>query len=392
MEALRTAILSDDAARLAALLEARPELRGRLDEGDPAFHFGATPLLLAVGRRNREIIDLLLRAGAGINARSNWWAGSFGVLDDCDRDLAAWLIDRGATVDAHAAARLGMIDRLRAILDADPAAVHARGGDGQTPLHFASTVEIADILLDRAADPNAEDIDHESTPAQWMARDRHQVARRVVERGGRTDILLAAALGDLDRVKQHLTDLRTAVTPEYFPMRNPHAGGKIYIWTLGWNKTAHMVAHEHGHHEVFRLLMDHSSAELRLAMACAVGDEAMVDSLPRVPIDTESRRIADAAQSNDAAKVRLFLRAGWPADARGQHRMTPLHWAAFHGNAEMVRLLLDAGAGVNLGGNDFGGAALGAALHGSQHGWYVKTGDYTGVIQILRNAGATEPA
>ena len=35
------------------------------------------------------------------------------------------------------------------------------------------------------ADMDALDIDHESTPAQWMVRDRPQVARHLVARGCR---------------------------------------------------------------------------------------------------------------------------------------------------------------------------------------------------------------
>jgi hypothetical protein len=54
----------------------------------------------------------------------------------------------------NVAARLGWIDELRALLAADPALVHARGGDGQQPLHEAATVAIADFLLDHGADVN----------------------------------------------------------------------------------------------------------------------------------------------------------------------------------------------------------------------------------------------
>jgi len=36
----------------------------------------------------------------------------------------------------------------------------------------------------------------------------------------------------------------------------------------------------------------------------------------------------------------MMLGAGWPANVQGEHNQTPLHWAAFHGNVEMVRELL----------------------------------------------------
>ena len=53
--------------------------------------------------------------------------------------------------------------------------------------------------------------------------------------------------------------------------------------------------------------------------------------------DDERRRLPDAAQNNNTGAVRLMLAAGWPVDATGEYQMTPLHWAAWHGNAEMVQ-------------------------------------------------------
>ena len=72
--------------------------------------FGATALIHAVNREDRAMIDLLLDHGADIDQRSDWWAGSFGVLDGASDELSAHLLKRGATLTAHAAARLGMID------------------------------------------------------------------------------------------------------------------------------------------------------------------------------------------------------------------------------------------------------------------------------------------
>src|SRR5687767_2074633 len=281
-EALKTAIRANDAAQVGAVLDRHPELKARLDDPLPDFDFGATPLLGAVHRNNREMIDLLLRAGADINARSDWWAGSFGVLDH-DGDLSGFLIERGATVDVHAAARLGLLDRLDALVAADPDLVHARGGDGQTPLHFAASVAVAEYLLAHGADIDALDVDHESTPAQYMVRDRQEVARYLVARGCRTDLLLVSALGDEARVRQHVdadpSSIRMSVSDESFPKRNPRSGGTIYNWTLGTGKTAHSVASDFGHHGVLRLLMERTPDELKLALACEMGDEATVNAL-----------------------------------------------------------------------------------------------------------------
>ena len=55
-----------------------------------------------------------------------------------------------------------MISKLTELVAADQNVVHAKGGDGQTPLHFASTVEIAQFLLDHGAEIDALDVDHES--------------------------------------------------------------------------------------------------------------------------------------------------------------------------------------------------------------------------------------
>ncbi|MGH9309339.1 MAG: ankyrin repeat domain-containing protein, partial [Vicinamibacterales bacterium] len=386
----------------ASVLREFPDLSSRLDEPMPGGAFGATPLLAAVSAGSREMIDVLLAAGADINARSHWWAGSFGVLDH-DGELADFLIERGAIVDAHAAARLGRIERLRELLDTDSALVHARGGDGQTPLHFASTVEVASLLLERGADIDACDIDHESTPAQWMIRDRQPVARFLVGRGCRTDVLMAAALGEAALVQQHLdadpAAIRTTVSDRYFPRRDPRSAGSIYLWTLGANKDAHTIARELGHRAVFRLLMDRSPDSLKFAVACSLGDEQIARDLlsedaalaTRLSPD-ELSRLPAAAQENDTRVVSVMLGSGWPLDARGQHGATALHWAAFHGNAEMTRRLLARGAPIDVVDRDYAGTPMRWAIYGSTHGWHCRTGDYAGVVRALVEAGAPVPA
>ncbi|MEP6732224.1 MAG: ankyrin repeat domain-containing protein [bacterium] len=400
--ALVQAFHENDVSRVDDLLRTHPEIRAGLNRPAPGASFGTTPLLVAVNAGNREMIDVLLRNGADINARSEWWAGSFGVLDTCALGLAPFLIERGATVDAHAAARLGMLERLDELISANPELVHARGGDGQTPLHFASSVVIAKYLLDHGASIDAKDVDHESTPAQYMIRDRQDVAGFLVTRGCKTDILMASALGAYELVRRYLDDdpssIRTRVSKEYFPMEDVRAGGSIYIWTLGGDKTPHVVARDFGHDDVYRLLMERSTEEQQLAQACAVGDEQLFNALLARRPDLaktlsrgEQRKLVDAAEQNNAAAVRLMLAAGWPVGARGNLNATALHFASWMGNTEIVRELLKRGAPVDVRGDEYDMTPLGWAIHGSKNSWRQKDGDFPGVVGLLLDAGAPAP-
>jgi len=398
LELFQHAFHADDASLFARLLERYPGVRAQINA--PIGPFDSPAITHA---KSREMLDVLLAAGADINARSRWWAGGFGLLHNAPPELAAYAIERGAVVDVHAAARLGLMDRLRDLVVADPKQVHSRGGDGQTPLHFARNVEVAAFLHDHGSDIDARDVDHESTPAQWMLGERQDVARFLVERGCWTDLLLATAVGDLDRVRRHLdTDpacIHLRVDDEHFPKGDPRSGGTIYQWTLGWHLSAHDVARKFGHAEVLHLLLERSPAELRLLSAVLAGDAPAVhailaeqpDLMARLSVATQSQ-LAHAARNNNVAAVRRMLQAGWPVDARGQHQGTALHWAAFHGNREMVEAILPYNPPLDLPDADHRAPPIGWATFGSEHGCHRETGDYVGVVRALIRAGARLPA
>lgn len=235
-----------------------------------------------------------------------------------------------------------------------------------------------------------------------MVRDRQDIARYLVARGCRTDLLMATALGDIELVRKYLdidpACIRMSVPEQYFPKQDSRAGGTIYIWTLGASKTAHQVAREFWHEEIFQLLMEKSSMELKIAQACELGDEAIFNALlegrpdfVQSLTDDDKRKIANAAQNNNTKALRLMLEAGWPVDVRGQHGGTPLHWACFHGNAEMTEIILRYHPPLEWNDADFNSPPLGWAIHGSEHGWYCKTGDYASTVEALLKAGAKPP-
>jgi hypothetical protein len=407
-EALTAAIRATDAARVRELLAQHPDLCTTIDNPLPNYGFGTHALFAAVQRSDRATIDVLLQAGANIQKRTEWWAGGFGVLDDCDPSLLEFLLERGAALDAHSASRLGLLSKLRELVAADPAVVHARGGDGETPLHFASTVEVAEFLLAKDADIDALDVDHESTPAQYMLRvdqkrhyprDRQDLARYLVSRGCRTDLLMAAALGDVNLVRRHLdtdpTCIRMSVSEEWFPKKDRRAGGTIYIWTLGAHRTAHQVARDFGHEDVFELLMQRTPDDLKLALACELGNEdafhkflaAHPDAARRLSPSDRSK-LPNAARNNNTQAVRLMLEARWPVDTLGEMGATALHWAAFHGNIEMVREILRFHPPLEAKSREHDGTPLSWAVYGSGNGWRRDTGDYVGTVRALLDAGS----
>lgn len=399
-ELLRAAIRTRDPVKVQTILDRHPALVGTIDQAIPGGDFGATALLTAVDAGSIEVVDVLLRAGADINVKSHWPPGGFGVLDP-GSGLVPLLIERGARVDAYDASRNGMMDRLVQLVASDPAAVHLRGGDGQTPLHVAPTVEIARFLVDHGADIDAVDVDHESTPAQYLIRDHPDVVRFLVSRGCRTDILLAAALGDAALLRRHLDadpeSIRTVVTDEYFPMKGRLAAATIYNWTLDWFASPHAIAREFGHEDAFRLLIDRSPPDV--AAAADAGDAALVTRLLKGGPPAagtlgavERRKLVRAACNNKTETVRLLLKAGWPLDERGKDDGTALHWAAFNGNAAMVRDLLAHHAPVHVRDKQYDGVPIHWAIYGSVHaGDKTKTGDYGAVVEALLDAGAAVP-
>ena len=394
---IKAAFHADDAPTVRRLLSAHADLKAMVNE--PLGPFDSPAI---VNARSREMLDALLDVGADINAKSTWWAGGFGLLHSADSALAEYAISRGASVDIHAAARLGKFDLLREHIARDPESVHSRGGDGQTPLHFASTAEIAAYLLDHGADIDATDLDHESTPAQWMIDDRQEIVRFLAARGCKTDILMAAALGDVALIRRILDSnpesIRMRVSSEYFPMIGEKAGGTIYQWKLGWYVSAHQVARKFQHAEALELLLERSPADVKLLDACWDGDESAVlellmenQALASSLTESDRRHTAHAARNNELIPLRLMLKAGFPVDSTSQHNATPLHWAAFQGNLEMVRTLLEYDPPLEVKDSDFNGTPLSWAMYGSEHGWHPESGDFAGVVTALLQAGARRP-
>src|ERR1051325_7597511 len=134
-DSLRQSLDRGDAATVRRLFEAHGELRAQIDA--PVFGFNS-PAIVAYAN-DGAIVDVLLDFGADSNRRSEWWAGGFHALHAATGTAADRLLAAGAVPDACAAAHLDRPDLLARLIADDPARVRERGGDGQTPLHFATS-------------------------------------------------------------------------------------------------------------------------------------------------------------------------------------------------------------------------------------------------------------
>ncbi|MCG8461729.1 MAG: ankyrin repeat domain-containing protein [Holophagales bacterium] len=398
----RRAVEAGEADDLRALLAEHPELRRALDA--PIFSFDSPAVVLAASRTDRPMLEVLLDAGADADARSAWENGPFGVLHHVcfeDRSLALWLVERGARVDVHAAAGLGDLERLTALLDAEPARLHERGPDGQLPLHLAVDVETAELLLERGAELDVPCVDHDSTAAQWSVTRAPEVSRLLLRRGARPDIFLAAAHGDLELAGRLIEEDPSCLwarlgRPGYAPV----APGNILEWDLGWwadggRASPHRIASRRGHTVLLEALLEASPPPVRLMVAAELGDAAAARrALDRGPDLVQSlgpedqRFLADLAWNHNVDGVRILLDVGFDPHVRGDHRSTPLDRASFHACVPILRLLLERDPNPPLEEkNEFGGTPLGALVYGCEHGWR-EDGDPVAGARLLAEAGA----
>ena len=72
----------------------------------------------------------------------------------------------------------------------------------------------------------------------------------------------------------------------------------------------------------------------------------LTGALNAAPPETSTTPVADAAMRKDAQAVRALLRQGGDVNAAQGDGMTPLHWTAMHGDADLTAVLLYAGANV----------------------------------------------
>jgi ankyrin repeat protein len=309
--------------------------RGLLDSYDYR-NFGATPLTMACFGARSALVELLVELGCDPNRRSDWHMGPWSPLHCAifrgDKTLANFLLSKGATVDVHTAAGLGDCEAVRGLLDAEPIRVNEKGGDGCQPLHFADTVEVARLLLDRGAEIDGRCIDHHSTPVQYLCNTHPEVARYLLSVGAQPDIFSSVACGDVGSVEAMLNAdpklIHARINQAFFPPGKAHAVHNTLTFSIGLDATPMHAAAKGNRPEMVSLLVKYGlSPNVRGGY-----DQG-------TPLHTAAwGNCWDAAQS--------LLENGADIEARSGklHNNTPAGWAIVAGADRVFEYLMDRGA------------------------------------------------
>ncbi|CAB3259440.1 unnamed protein product [Arctia plantaginis] len=247
----------------------------------------STPLHFAAGYGRREVVEILIAAGAALQAR-----------------------DDGGLQPLHNACSFGHADVVRALLGAG-AAPAARDNWGYTPLHEAAAkgkVDVCIALLQHGADPNIRNTEGK-TPL-----DLADTATRPVLTGEycAADVLEAARSGADDRLASLLTPLNV----------NVHASD-------GRRSTPLHLAAGYNRARAVRLLLQRGA------------DVHAKDKGGLVPLH-------NACSYGHYEVTELLVRAGADVNATDLWAFTPLHEAASKARLEVCSLLLSEGADPTL--------------------------------------------
>ena len=348
-----TAVRDGDVDTVKHLLATDKIIASQIDA--PLFSFDAPAIVFAAASGNHELVEVLLDAGADIDVKSSWWAGgtsalqhAAGAMLNYDKELAEYLIERGATVDAHAAAGLDMSEKLAELIREDPEVVNALGCDGMSPLHFAATPRIAELLLTHGADINLRDRDHNGTPAQWTVRRRPEVCRYLLEQGAEADIVLYCAMGDVECAKAEFEK-----NPELLKLRINVKSPKGYIipplksTDLDGKQTDEVPG---GHVYAYQVGPTMPLLEVALQAKQSAIVDLLIDAGYEINLRDWYVLVGQGPKRFDTL-VKGFLAKGWEINARQRHRhgmWAPLHWVAQRGLTAGVLCLLENGANPNI--------------------------------------------
>lgn len=342
--------------------------------------------------------------------------------------------------DIYAATTVGDLQFVKEALQNNPALAKAKGGPyNWEPLLYAtysrfdstsaghSTLEVARLLLEHGADPNAGFLwdrnylftaltgvfgEGEAGPLHQPEHQySSQLARLLLEAGAdpndgqalynrmlsggtahlellfdfglgekKTDVWFKR-LGDLVGSPEEMLQQQMAWAAKYNQIARMRVLIEHSVNVNGadtrFHRTPYELAVRNGNDEIAKLLIEHGAIETKLddldafSAACLNADSLRARSLlekdPTLinQLGTERAELLNrAAESNKQGAIRLMVELGF--DVNERKRTTALHLAAAGGNLEMVKLLLELGADPSIRDEEFNAMPVGWAEFGER--------------------------
>lgn len=309
------------------------------------------PLHIVADKGNLKIAEILLNAGADINALALGdltplhIAAARGHLDMVERLIygkggkkaIVVAADQDGDHPLHYASLEGHAKIVSLLLEKG-ALVNARAKDGQTPMHWAAGNNhqaVVDILCDEGADPNCRDI-NKCTPLHWAADAGNcQMAEKLLIRGCDVN-----AQNESKEIALHWAGSDgfakfSRILLEY--------GSKVNLQDKN-DVTPFQLCVSEGHTDV---------AEHMVVYGADVNEE-----------DKNGCTVLHMAALNGYHFIaKLLLREKCKVDKRTIDSFTPLHYASLSGHVAIVEQLLQHGAEVNAIDNEGWNSLHFAAYH-----------------------------
>lgn len=374
-----------------------------------------------------------------------------------------------ARTGIYAAATAGDVSAARALLAANRDLANAKGGPLRwEPLLYAcysrlnstdpahSTLEVARLLLDARADPNAGFLWGGNVPPFTALtgafgegeRDepahqyRDAIARLLLDAGadpndGQTlynrhfkqaddhlHLLFAYGLGHDkggpwykrlgDRMQSParllVEELWSAARKNYFARVKllVEHGADVNTPGVRDGRTPYEAAIRAGNHDIAAYLLEHGAKKVeldvkeRFAAACIAGRRAealaLLEKNPGLVSDLGHHRRVEllhrAVEGRKPEGIRLMADLGFEVSDTTRHdnvgmnlAATPLHNAAWMGDLEMVKLLMDLGADPTVRDPNYNGTPIGWAAHNNQHHVVDFMLPFANIFDVVRRGG-----
>lgn len=434
---IRTACALGKVTDVEQFLTATPALVNARDE-----RLRRTPLHWAAQRGDRQLVDLLIRAGADVNAKAPPFNQASNVVTGPEI-WGAEDADKTGETPLHVAAHLGHTEVLQALLE-NGADVNAASDEGATPLKnavYARQSAAVKLLLEHGALvdvdgdsclPAAEDnlevtrllLAHHPEQAglnaalSAAAAEHPEVAALLLEAGAQADVFAASSLGLNDRIVElldaspNLVNSEQADYPRQRPLVLAATNGQLASVKLLLERGAEVQpakeatpmqeAAGHGYLQILDLLLahgadvNHKDSMGNTSLHAAAGQLEATEWLlghganPLARDVYHATALHTAARAGAVAVIRRLIEAGVPVDSRDDFGETPLHESADDGRTEAAEVLLQNGADINAK-NRRGQTPLFYAERERDRRMYFDDGiDRGPVAALLRSKGATK--